>query len=369
MSVFAPSTTIALPHSSPAPAWRWDLFCRVIDNYGDIGVCWRLARHLVALGQQVRLWVDDPGALAWMAPSGTDPIEVLRWQPGMACPPVADVVVECFGCDPPSSVLADMATRDQPPVWINLEYLSAETYVERSHRLRSPQRVGPDRWLDKWFFYPGFTSATGGLLREASVTAEPADSDGTSWLASRSWAPGPAEQVVSLFCYDNPRLPELLERLVEQHPTLLLSAPGPATEQMRTAHRPAGLRHIALPWLSQDDYDRLLRSCHLNLVRGEDSFVRAQWAGRPFLWQIYPQEDGVHAGKLAAFLDLHLGTAAPPLKVGVRHAMQAWNGLGGAMPGLPPLPEWEALARAWRAQLLRQAPLAQQLLDFVALKR
>ncbi|WP_280954747.1 elongation factor P maturation arginine rhamnosyltransferase EarP [Paludibacterium denitrificans] len=26
------------------PRWHWDLFCTVIDNYGDIGVARRLAR-------------------------------------------------------------------------------------------------------------------------------------------------------------------------------------------------------------------------------------------------------------------------------------------------------------------------------------
>ena len=38
----------------------WDVFCRVIDNFGDIGVCWRLARQLAGdFALHVRLWVDD----------------------------------------------------------------------------------------------------------------------------------------------------------------------------------------------------------------------------------------------------------------------------------------------------------------------
>ena len=44
---------------------RIDLFCRVIDNWGDAGVCWRLARQLVReRGAQVRLWIDQPQVLA-----------------------------------------------------------------------------------------------------------------------------------------------------------------------------------------------------------------------------------------------------------------------------------------------------------------
>ncbi len=64
---------------------HWDLFCRVIDNFGDIGVCWRLAADLGARGESVRLWVDDASALAWMAPQGSAGVEVLRWTDGSRC--------------------------------------------------------------------------------------------------------------------------------------------------------------------------------------------------------------------------------------------------------------------------------------------
>ena len=37
----------------------WDVFCRVVDNYGDAAVCWRLARQLAdEHGARVRLWID-----------------------------------------------------------------------------------------------------------------------------------------------------------------------------------------------------------------------------------------------------------------------------------------------------------------------
>jgi uncharacterized repeat protein (TIGR03837 family) len=115
----------------------WDLFCRVVDNYGDVGVCWRLAADLASRGQRVRLHVDDRSALAWMAPEGARGVEVLDW-PAIGFVP-GDVVVEAFGCELPEGVIAAMAARSRAPVWINLEYLSAETYVERSHRLPSPR--------------------------------------------------------------------------------------------------------------------------------------------------------------------------------------------------------------------------------------
>ena len=129
---------------------RWDLFCRVVDNFGDIGVCWRLAADLGARGERVRLWVDDASALRWMAPSGARNVQLGAWDSAAdsGTEPAA-VVVEAFGCDPPPQFVARMAQRATPPLWINLEYLSAEAYVQRCHALPSPQLAGPGQGLAK----------------------------------------------------------------------------------------------------------------------------------------------------------------------------------------------------------------------------
>jgi uncharacterized repeat protein (TIGR03837 family) len=341
-------------------AMRWDLFCRVIDNFGDIGVCWRLAADLGARGHEVRLHVDDAAALAWMAPQGAPGVQVLAWTDDPPAHPPADVVVEAFGCELPTALVERMAER--PPVWINLEYLSAEDYVERCHGLPSPQRNG----MTKWFFYPGFTPRTGGLLREPGLMAERDAFDRRTWLSAQGFAPAAGERVVSLFCYDNPALPRLLQALAAE-PTLLLLTPGPAQRQalplLDAQGRLGALRARPLPWLPQPAFDRLLWSCDLNFVRGEDSFVRAQWAGAPFVWQIYPQHDGVHAGKLDAFLG-RFG-AGPP----VRALWHAWNALGLWPDALPPPGDWAAACRAWRETLLAQQDLTTQLLGFVQAKR
>lgn len=334
----------------------WDLFCRVIDNHGDLGVCWRLARDLAARGEQVRLWVDDATALAWMAPARPASIEVRGWPDGPVAQQPGEVVVEAFGCELPPAFVACMAARNPAPRWINLEYLSAEAYVERSHGLASPQFSGPGAGLTKHFFYPGFTPRTGGLLREPGLLERVDTFDGPAWLAARGWAARPGERVVSLFGYDNPRLPALLADLAGQA-TLLLACPGPL--QARVAAR-SGLRTVALPYLAQDDYDRLLWACDLNFVRGEDSFVRAQWAGKPMVWHIYPQDDGAQAAKLEAFM----ATAGLPA------AWTAfWRGWNGLAP-LPPLPLLDPTpARAWRAHLARHADLTSQLLSFLGFAR
>jgi uncharacterized repeat protein (TIGR03837 family) len=209
---------------SQAAALRWDLFCQVIDNYGDIGVCWRLAADLGARGHAVRLWVDDASALAWMAPHGAPGVQVRPWPAEAPEDGPGDVVVEAFGCEIAPGFVAAIARRR--PVWINLEYLSAESYVERCHRLPSPLMSGPGAGLVRWFFYPGFTPRTGGLLREGGLAERQRAFDRQGWRARRGIAPHAL--AVSLFCYEPPALPLLLEELRARGDARLLVTPGRA---------------------------------------------------------------------------------------------------------------------------------------------
>ena len=363
-----------MPTAASSRHLSWDLFCRVVDNFGDVGVCWRLARELVARGARVRLWIDDPRALAWMAPAGHAGVEVRPWAEAAAAAP-ADVVIEAFGCDPDPGYVAAMAAASRPPLWLNLEYLSAEVYVERSHGLASPQFAGPGRGLMKWFFYPGFTARTGGLLREQGLVEARAAFVREDWLRARGLGLAPGERLVSLFCYEAAPVARLVDALAtDACPTVIATAPGAATALARAvlACAPAHLRQVALPWLAQDDFDRLLWSCDLNFVRGEDSWVRAQWACQTFVWQAYPQADGAHATKVEAFLDLALAAAPPAAANLLRAWFRAWNGVDDPANAAP-LPAWTPAAldaatraaRAWRDELLAGPELVAALLAFV----
>jgi uncharacterized repeat protein (TIGR03837 family) len=348
----------------------WDIFCKVIDNHGDIGVCWRLAADLGARGEAVRLWADDPSALRWMAPDGAPGVAVQRWRDDTPWPPPGDVLVEAFGCDPAPAFVAAFAQRHRqaPAVarWINLEYLSAEPFVERAHGLPSPVSHGPGAGLVKYFFYPGFTARTGGLLREPGLLARQAGFDRAAW-AARHGIPL-AGRLISLFCYEPPALTGLLHQLVHaDQPTQLLVTAGRAAAATRAAllQLPAtgALTVHWLPLMDQLEFDELLWACDFNFVRGEDSLVRAVWAGRPFAWHIYPQDDGAHQVKLQAFLQ---ELAAAPEWA---HFMRAWNGpVSGSLPSLDE-PAWSASAAAFRARLLVQDDLATALAGFVTKKR
>lgn len=368
----------------PATPLIWDIFCRVVDNHGDLGVCWRLARELAARGQRVRLWVDDASALDWMAPGALQgAVPGVRVRPWAAAAdttlldalPRAEVWIEAFGCELPeafiahraAAVHADGSGAARPPSWINLEYLSAEDYVERMHGLPSPILHGPAAGWTKWFFYPGFTPHTGGLLREQDLPARQAAFDRAGWR-TRHGAGDEGTTLVSLFCYEPPALGALLDRLARgDQTTQLLVTTGRATRAVRqrqghVAQRGA-LQISYLEPLPQTTFDELLWASDLNFVRGEDSLVRALWAGRPFVWQIYPQHDQAHHAKLQAFLDW---LQAPP---SLRRFHRVWNGIeDGALPA-PDLPVWRACAQSARERLLTQHELAAELLGFVAEKR
>jgi len=363
----------------------WDVFCKVIDNYGDLGVCLRLCRNLASQGEQLRLWVDDATALVWMAPLlNSAQIQVIPWRPdtnrqthsASAWPEPGDVVVEAFGCDLPVEFVALMAERNCtcPVAWINLEYLTAESYAEKCHGLPSPVFYGPGMGLTKHFFYPGFTPRSGGLLREPDLSVRQLQFDRDAWLNKIGVKIPCAQKMryVSLFCYEPSNLTALLTQLANAPEcTHLLVTAGRSTEAVKTeiftkrsiktdAEKHGQLLISYLPTLSQQDFDHLLWACDLNFVRGEDSLVRAIWAGKPFVWHIYPQVDNAHHNKLLALLDMLDASPA------VRTWHQIWNELDdGVLPTLDALLQDNTHLQA-RARLQRQTDLCTQLRTFVS---
>ncbi|MGB6103463.1 MAG: elongation factor P maturation arginine rhamnosyltransferase EarP [Pusillimonas sp.] len=371
----------------------FDIFCRVVDNFGDIGVCWRLARQLARMpGQRaVRLWVDDlhsfsriePRLDPYRDPPPIDGVELVHWT--SPAPDLAphDVAIEAFGCDPPVRFIERMACGDC--LWINLEYLSAEPWVESCHAMPSLQANG----VRKAFFFPGFTPRTGGLLREPGLL-----SDRDAWLADprqrthllrKTGLPEPqiallqkadlpglkmtpppnrARQIV-LFSYPDAPADSLLDVLSEQAVPTVIMVPAGVCPALARGQQGAAYVH-EMPFVAQADFDRLLWSSDLNCIRGEDSLVRAIWAGKPLLWHIYPQDGDAHMKKLAAWLAL-----AP---VGPEHAklMTAWN-LGDRhacaallRQALSPAgwADWQAASTAWAAQQAELPDLAETLIRF-----
>jgi len=368
-----------------------DIFCNVIDNFGDIGVCWRLARQLAnEYGLGVRLWVDDLGSFARLCPEADvgsvsqlrRGVTVCLWCKEFPEVQPAELVIEAFSCKLPESYVAAMAKiAEQPgrklkmaarrqgpverdsanryshegeaaannadasimgrePVWINLEYLSAEDWVESHHKLPSPH---PGLPLTKFFFFPGFTRRTGGLLLERDLLArrDQFQKDGTHllafWRAVGMDVPAKGTLKISLFAYENAALDGLFDSWTAGSQPILCLVPegrilpqvgryfGDMTPVVGKDYARGSLRVRVLPFVEQERYDELLWVCDVNFVRGEDSFVRAIWSGRPFVWQIYPQHDEVHLKKLQAYLILYGGRLGPSASRAFTDFWQAWN--------------------------------------------
>ena len=342
----------------------WHLFCRVIDNYGDIGVSWRLATQLQAKlskrldgsSAQIVLIIDD--LFTWRTLVGKTPsigthcanIEVLPWQEPL--PPPAECVIEAFGCTLPEAYRAQMPRHTRH--WFILDYFSAEAWVPSYHGLMSPQANG----LNARFIYPSILPNTGGLLREDWYATEqdafPAIA--TDWRAK--WRiPEPQGEAYFLFGYEQAALAAWIHEWATQpQPRTLFFAAG---RLLADAQRQLNLRLIegepesigsltliALPFIPQRAFDRLLWNNTLNIVRGEDSLTRALWAGKPFIWHIYPTEDGAHWGKLDALLAA-AGDGLDTTAFGAwqqinhdwnaeRHHPEHWRAFEQALPALRP---------------------------------
>lgn len=366
---------------------QWHIFCRVIDNFGDIGVCWRLARQLASDHHiAVTLWVDDLISFKALWPSVDQTshsqtcagVAIKHWQEPFADTPTGQVVIEAFGCELPVNYQQAMARAR--PIWINLEYLSAEEWVKDYHLNQSPVSG-----LRKTFFFPGFEPATGGLLWDEALIKLSKNGGSNSdkrYFAEQLGIPEFSETdlLLSLFAYENAALPALLDTL-STYPkpvTLLipeglmtagvahwLGQPLAAGEQIRRGQ----LSLRGLRFMDQAQYDCLLALCDLNFVRGEESFVRTQMLGKPFVWNIYPQQEHAHLVKLEAFLALYLANASAELKQAILDVSRIWNQAeNSASPAwsrlLDQLPALTLHAQHWQTVQMENGDLASNIVHF-----
>jgi len=385
---------------------HWALFCAAIDNFGDIGVCWRLARQLSdETGAEVELWVDDWDALKWflqaLSFTGEDGsrcagVTLYRWHEGQALSAreatriaQADIVIEAFACELPAELIKALQDKGQGALWLNLEYLSAESWVRDCHQLPSLQGGAGQQALRKYFFFPGFVEGTGGVLREAKLLGrhalwqESLEGQRGTFLANyaipKEVSADPKTLWLSLFTYEGQPLLSLLDALIESDaPTLCLVPQGRSVQSIAQRFALSALPEVGsvlhegnlwvvvLPFMGQEEYDHLLSLCDFNCVRGEDSFVRAQFAARPMLWHLYPQEDNAHLLKLEAFLALYSGDSAA--QEALKAFWRGWN-QGEDCRELwhylrPQLPSLQSQARRWQQQLAEKPDLVTNLLTF-----
>ncbi|MFN3826098.1 MAG: elongation factor P maturation arginine rhamnosyltransferase EarP [Micavibrio sp.] len=374
-----------------------DIFCHVADNFGDIGVCWRFCKALARdQGCYVRLFVDDFSTFVKIEPmldrtrdiQHIEGVEVFRWDIAVidhhynGC---GDVVIEAFACNLPDKVIGLMTLKTIPPVWIDLEYMSAEDWIDTHHAIVSHH---PMTGLKKTLFFPGFTEASGGLTREKGLIearqAFQADAAGQDeWRHAVGLPPRQEDAIdISLFCYGVSPIEKMMKAMAGAGRTVRFFVPaGVATDALTrlSGEKPEPGKVITygpisfhnITFLTQDDYDRLLWSCDLNFVRGEDSLVRAVWAGKPLVWDIYKQAEGAHFPKLQAFQDHYWGGLEPKYREILDFFTVMWNEGGrqdedipakGLLASLPALTDYAARRSLQQAA---QDDLATRLVSFI----
>ncbi len=378
----------------PHPPRRYDVFCRVVDNFGDAGVALRLSRQLAdEHAADVTLWIDDAAALSRLLGDVVvkegdvhDRVRVRTLAAMESGVETAEVVVEAFGCGLPERYLDAMERAPRAPVWIVLEYLTAESWIDAAHALPSPH---PTRALRRWFLFPGFSEASGGLLCERGAVEQFRRMNDDALARIDAWTslgfapPAHDAIVVSLFCYPSAALPALFDAWRSgPRPVACIVPEGVATSDIAavvgapvragTSATRGALALAVAPFVRQQAFDLRLAASDLCFVRGEDSFVRAQWAQKPFVWHVYPQAERAHEAKLSAFIDRYVERLDVGPATALREFWIAFNeGNGAAVARAWPrfgaaLGPLRLHAEAWAEALSRQRDLATQLVEFAA---
>lgn len=279
-----------------------DIFCQVIDNYGDVGVAYRLAREFkrVYPNKKLRFVINQIEELNLIRKS--ENIEVILYKDISKIENSADLIIESFGCEIPKEYM-DKALKNAKLI-INLEYFSAEKWVDDFHLQES--FLGGN--LKKYFFIPGLSEKSGGILLDNEFLERKKKVEANKeYYLEKFEIKEKYDLIGSIFSYEK-NFDSLIEELKKLDKKIILLILSEKTQKNFIKYFDNGnnydkIKFVKLPFFTYDKYEELLALCDFNLVRGEDSFVRALLLGKPFLWHIYPQDENTHIKKLESFLE------------------------------------------------------------------
>ena len=279
-----------------------DIFCQVIDNYGDVGVAYRLAREFkrVYPNKKLRFVINQIEELNLIRKS--EDIEIILYKDISKIENSADLIIESFGCEIPKEYM-DKALKNVKLI-INLEYFSAEKWVDDFHLQES--FLGGN--LKKYFFIPGLSEKSGGILLDNEFLERKKKVEANKeYYLEKFEIKEKYDLIGSIFSYEK-NFDSLIEELKKLDKKIILLILSEKTQKNFIKYFDNGnnydkIKFVKLPFFTYDKYEELLALCDFNLVRGEDSFVRALLLGKPFLWHIYPQDENTHIKKLESFLE------------------------------------------------------------------
>ncbi|STO31566.1 Uncharacterized protein conserved in bacteria [Fusobacterium necrogenes] len=303
-----------------------DIFCEIIDNYGDIGVVYRIAKELdkVFPNSKIRVFLNrieefkkinfQVKDIPYQIIDGIEYITFDYVQKKAKELSTSQVIIEAFGCKIPEEYME--IAYENSELLINLEYLSAEDWIEDFHLQSSPLGKGK---LKKVFFMPGFTEKSGGIIIDSNYLEKIEKIRKNRAFYTKKYL-GNIENkdkkiVGTLFSYEK-NFATLFEELRSLDKEVVILAMGEKTqkslknffkenliEDFRNSLKYDKIEIKFMEFLNQEEYEELINIVDFNFVRGEDSFIRAILTGKPYVWHIYCQEDYIHMKKINAFLN------------------------------------------------------------------
>lgn len=303
-----------------------DIFCEIIDNYGDIGVVFRTAKELQKIfpKSKIRAFLNKldefkkiNSQVLDLPSQNIDGIEYITFdylRDNANELLTAQVIIEAFGCQIPKEYME--IAYDNSELLINLEYLSAEDWIEDFHLQSSPLGRGK---LKKVFFMPGFTEKSGGVIADSNYLERIQRVLENKEFYEKKYLSDIEDRenkiIGTLFSYEKNFTP-LLEDLKKLDKDVVILAMGEKTqdslrkilknfsiEDFRNSLKYGKIEIRFLNFLNQEEYEELINIVDFNFVRGEDSFIRAVLTGKPYMWHIYCQEEYAHMDKIEGFLD------------------------------------------------------------------
>ena len=279
-----------------------DIFCEVIDNYGDVGVAYRLAREFKRIypNKQLRFIISKTEELDLIKKA--EDITIIAYKNIDKIETPADLVIETFACNIPETYM-NKALKTSKLI-INLEYFSSENWVDDFHLQES--FLGGN--LKKYFFIPGLSEKSGGIILDKEfLDRKNKVQENKEYYLKQFNINENYDLIISVFSYEK-NFDNFLETLQKLDKKVLLLLLSEKTQKNFIKYFDNNnyydkIKAVKLPFFTYDKYEKLLALCDINLVRGEDSFVRALLLAKPFLWHIYPQDENAHIIKLESFLE------------------------------------------------------------------